>query len=161
MAPEPSLASPLSEPPAGAPGRRFTNEAGGSRAFRTFLVFLFALVVIYAVFMGYAVTNVASGTNGAVEGVLTAAVAVALAVGWFVTLGQAPRMAWVEVGELVVRPRLGKDRRYPTDTVRIHVLRSNGPGFLGMDPTEFVEVSLPGGPRRTYLVGTHFFDFAH
>jgi hypothetical protein len=142
-------------------GRRFTNSAGSSRAYRTFLLFLVALAVIYAVFMGYAVSSTVTGTNYAVEGVLTASVAVGLIIGWWVTLGQAPTMAWVENGQLVVRGRIGGARRFPTDAVRIHVMRSNGVGFLGPEPTEFVEVSLPQGLRRTYLVGTHFFDFAH
>lgn len=116
--------------------------------------------MIYAVFLGYAASTAAPGTNSAIEGVLTASVAIALVVGWFVTLGQAPTMAWVVDGELVIRSRLGTARRFPSDTVRVHVLRTNAVGFLGPEPTEFVEVSVPGGVRRTYLVGTHFFDFA-
>jgi hypothetical protein len=151
----------MDRPPAAPSTRRFTNGAGSARAFRTFLLFLVALAMIYAVFMGYAVSSSVAGTNSAVEGVLTASVAVALLVGWWVTLGQAPTLAWVEDGELVVLGRLGRIRRFPIDTLRVHVMRSNGVGFLGPDPTEFVEVSLPGGLRRTYLVGAHFFDFAH
>jgi hypothetical protein len=141
--------------------RRFSNDAGSSRALRTFLLFVVLLAVIYGVFMDLAVTSVANGTNYAVEVVLTVSVGVALVIGWFVTLGQTPSAAWVENGQLVVIGRIGRARRYPTDTVRIHVLRSNGAGLFGPEPTEFVEVSLPGGTRRTYLVGTHFFDFAH
>lgn len=144
-----------------ARSRRVANTAGSSRAYRTFLIFLVALVVIYAVFLGSAVSSSAAGTSSAIEGVLTASVIVALVVGWFVTLGQAPTMAWVDDGELVVRTRLGTARRYPAESVRIHVLRANAVGFLGPEPTEFVEVSAPGGVRRTYLVGTHFFDLAH
>jgi hypothetical protein len=146
---------------AGPPTRRFTNVAGSSRALRTFLLFVVLLAVIYGVFMDLAVTSVVNGTNYAVEGILTASVAVALVVGWFVTLGQTPSAAWVENGQLVVLGRMGRPRRFPTDTVRIHVLRSNGAGLFGPEPTEFVEISLAGGTRRTYLVGTHFFDFAH
>jgi hypothetical protein len=137
------------------------NSAGNSRAYRTFLLFLVGLAVIYAIFMSLAVTSVATGTDSAVEAVLTIAVAVALIIGWAVTLGQTPTMAWVEGGQLVVRERTGRSRRFPTDTVRIHVLRTNGTSLFGAEPTEFVEVSVPRGPRRTYLVAAHFFDFAH
>ncbi|MGC2290131.1 MAG: hypothetical protein WA688_09805 [Thermoplasmata archaeon] len=152
--PPPSTTSP------GTVSRRFTNSAGSSRALRTFLFFLVALAVIFGVFMDFAVTSVVSGTNYAVEAILTVSVAVALIIGWFVTLGQAPSVAWVQNGQLVVRERTGRTRRFPTDTVRIHVLRSNDPGPFGPEPTEFVELSAPGGARRTYLVATHFFDFA-
>jgi hypothetical protein len=155
-----SAPSPAPTLSAATPGRRYPNSAGSARAFRTFLLFVVALAVIYGVFMDFAVTSVVSGTNYAVEAVLTLSVGVALVVGWFVTLGQAPSQAWVERGQLMVRGRTGTTRRFPTDTMRIHVLRSNGIGLFGPEPTEFVEVSVPGGARRTYLVGTHFFDFA-
>jgi hypothetical protein len=142
-------------------GQRYRNPAGSSRALRTFLLFLVALAVIYGVFMGFAVTSAAAGTNSAIEVVLTLSVAVALVIGWWVTLGQAPTTAYVEAGELVVRERTGRTRRFPIDGLRVTMLRSNDAGFLGSDPTEFVQLSAPHGPRRTYLVGTHFFDFAH
>ncbi|MCI4347293.1 MAG: hypothetical protein L3J97_01575, partial [Thermoplasmata archaeon] len=68
---------------------------------------------------------------------------------------------WLERDELVVRERTGRLRRFPKDDLRIQVLRSNGAGFLGPTPTEYVEVATLYGVRRTYLVGIHFFDFAH
>jgi hypothetical protein len=139
---------------------RFTNSAGSSRAHRTFLFFLAALAVIYGVFLGLAVRSAAGGANYGVEEILTASVAVALVIGWFVTLGQAPVAAWVENGQLIVRDRTGRTGRFPADTVEIRVLRSNGTGPFGPEPTDFVEVSVPRGGRRTYLVGAHFFDFA-
>jgi hypothetical protein len=160
IAVEPSNRTASASAPAAA-GRRFENSAGSSRAYRTFLFFLVALAVIYGVFISLAVTRVANGTNVAVEVVLTASVAVALVIGWAVTLGQAPSAAWVENRQLVVRERTGRSRRFPTDTLRIHVLRTNPTGLFGGEPTEFVEVSVPRGSRRTYLVGEHFFDFAH
>ncbi|MGA7860597.1 MAG: hypothetical protein WCB19_01915, partial [Thermoplasmata archaeon] len=148
IAVEPSTAT-SSAAPFVSSGRRFVNSAGSSRAYRTFLLFLVALAVIYGVFMDLAVTSVVSGANYVVEGILTASVAVALIIGWFVTLGQAPSAAWLEGGQLVVRERSGRSRRFPTDAVRIHVLRSNGVGLFGPEPTEFVEVSVPRGARRT------------
>jgi hypothetical protein len=156
---EPSSTSGLA-PSRVPPGERFPNTAGSSRAFRTFLFFLMALAAIYAVFLDFAVTSAASGTNLSVEGILTAAVLVSLGIGWFVTLGQTPSAAWIEKGQLVVHERVGRIRRYPTDSVRFHVLRSNQGGLLGPEATEFVEVSTPSGVRHTYLVGTHYFDFA-
>lgn len=140
--------------------RRFPNSAGSTRAFRTFLLFLAGLAAIYGLFMGLAVRTATPGAGYAVEEVLTAAVAVALVVGWLVTLGQAPASAWIEGGQLVVRERTGLSRRFPTASVRFHVLRTNGAGPFGPEPTEFVEVSVPRGRRRTYLVGANFFDFA-
>ena len=149
-------------PSAGAvSGPRVQNSAGSSRAFRMFLFFLVGLAVIYGLFMGFAVTSAAPGTNDAIEGVLTASVAVALVVGWWVTLGQAPTAAYIDGHHLVVRDRIGRSRRFPVDGLRVSLLRSNASGFLGPEPTEFVEVSVPRGPHHTYLVGSHFFDFAH
>ncbi|MCI4348586.1 MAG: hypothetical protein L3J97_08230, partial [Thermoplasmata archaeon] len=82
------------------PGRRIANSAGTSRGFRTFLFFLVALAAIYAGFLSYAVTSSAAGASASVAGILTGSVAVALAVGWWVTLGQTPRAAWLERDEL-------------------------------------------------------------
>ena len=157
------MGAPESDPPAQTwpVGRRVPNSAGTSRASRTFIFFLVALAAIYAVFLSYAVTSSTTGAGSAVEGILTVSVVVALAVGWVVTLGQTPTMAWVEYGELVVRERTGRMRRFPMDNLRVHVLRSNGSGFLGPSPTEYVEVAASGAPGRTYLVAAHFFDFAH
>ncbi len=153
-------------PPAFVPGsvvasRPLANTAGGSRALRMFLFFLVGLAVIYAFFMGYAVTSLAAASDTTVEAILTGAVVVALGVGWWVTLGQAPTLAYVEGAQLVVRERTGRNRRFRTDQLRINLLRSNPSGFLSPEPTDFVELSVPHGSRRTYLVGSHFFDFAH
>lgn len=139
---------------------RFTNAAGSSRAFRTFVFFLVALAVIYAVFLDLAVSSSTGGSNYSVEEVLTAAVVISLGIGWFVTFGQTPSGAWVEGGQLVVHERTGRFRRFPQDDVKFHVLRSNEVGIFGPEPTEYVEVFAPRAGRRTYLVGTHFFDFA-
>jgi hypothetical protein len=161
--------SSIAEEPSTEPGsasapmvssKHFTNSAGGTRAFRTFLLFLVGLAAIYGLFLGLAVRDTSAATGTSVEEVLTAAVAVSLVVGWLVTLGQAPAAAWIANGQLVVRERTGRSRRFPAATVRFHVLRTNGVGPFGPDPTEFVEVSAPGGGRRTYLVGAGFFDFA-
>ena len=141
--------------------QRYPNAAGSSRALRTFLFFLIALAVIYGVFMAFAATSATSGANSAVEAVLTLSVAIALFVGWYVTLGQAPTQAYIAGDKLVVHERTGRTRRFSVEGLRVTMLRTNGRGFLGPEPTEFVEVSVPGGPRHTYLVGTHFFDFAH
>jgi len=145
----------------GALGQRFTNSAGSTRALRTFLMFLIALAVIYAIFMDFAVTTAATGANSTVEAVLTASVAIALVFGWWVTLGQAPTVAYVQGDRLVVHERTGTHRRFPLEGLRVTLLRSNGRGLLGPDATEFVELSIAGGVRHTYLVGTHSFDFAH
>ncbi|MFZ0830905.1 MAG: hypothetical protein WCB18_08690 [Thermoplasmata archaeon] len=144
-----------------AAGQRFTNSAGSTRALRTFLMFLIALAAIYAVFMEFAVTSAATGANTTVEAVLTAAVAIALIFGWWVTLGQAPTVAYVQGDKLVVHERTGHHRRFPLEGLRVTLLRSNSRGLLGPDATEFVELSIAGGVHHTYLVGTHFFDFAH
>jgi hypothetical protein len=145
----------------GTLGPRHRNDAGSTRAFRTFLFFLVALAVIYGVFISFAAQSASNGANSTVEAVLTASVAVALVVGWWVTLGQAPTVAYVQGDHLVVQSRTGRARRFPMDGLRVTMMRTNGRGFLGPDPTEFVELSAPGGPRQTYLVGSHFFDFAH
>lgn len=124
------------------------------------MLFLVGIAAIYGVFMGLAVRSSVDGSNDVVEAILTAAMAVALVIGWFVTLGQAPTAAWVENGQLVVKERTGRFRRFPTGSVHVRVVRSNGAGPFGPEPTEFVEVSVPRGARHTYLVGTNFFDFA-
>ena len=152
-----ALTESAARPP---PSPRFRNSAGSSRAFRTLILFLVGLAVIYGLFMGVAVRTSMGGSNDLVEAILTAATAVSLVVGWVVTLGQAPAAAWVEHGQLVVQERMGRPRRFPVPGVQIRVVRTNGVGPLGPEPTEFVELSVPRGARRTYLVGAHFFDFA-
>jgi hypothetical protein len=159
IAEEPSAEKGSASAPV-VPGHRFTNSAGGARAFRTFLLFLVGLAAIYGLFLGLAVRTASAATSMSVEEVLTAAVAVSLVVGWLVTLGQAPAAAWIENGQLIIRERTGRSRRFPAATVRFHVLRTNGVGPFGPEPTEYVEVSAPHGGRRTYLVGANFFDFA-
>jgi hypothetical protein len=141
-------------------GRRFPNTAGSARAYRTLLFFIVALAVIYGVFLDLAIVSVTSGTNYTVEAILTIAVILAAIVGWFVTLGQTPSEAWLENGQLVVRERTGRTRRFARDGLRMHVVRSSPGGLLGPDPTEFVELSVASGRRHTYLVGESFFDFA-
>ena len=159
IAVEPAAESPSAAAPV-ATRRRMPNSAGSSRAFRTFLIFLIGLAAIYGIFLGVAVRSSSASTSTPVEEVLTVAVVVALAVGWIVTLGQAPTAAWVDDEKLVVRERMGWTRRFPIATVRFHVLRTNGVGLFGPEPTEFVEVSTPRGAGRTYLVGANYFYFA-
>ncbi|HLY76327.1 MAG TPA: hypothetical protein VKT21_00390 [Thermoplasmata archaeon] len=152
--------SPLIQKRLAAPVQRFTNSDGTSRAFVMFLFFVVLLVAIYGVFLSVALRSSVDGAGTGVEVVLTVSAGAALAVGWWVTLGQAPAMAWIQNGQLVVRERTGRSSRFPTDTLRVQRLRSNGGGIFGKAPTEFVELSSPGRARRTYLVGAHFFDFA-
>lgn len=141
--------------------RPISNDAGRTRAFRLFVLFLVALLVLYGAFIAEAAASApAVRSNSAIYASLTGVVAVALVVGWLVTLGPTPRSAWVDGSHLVVRESLGRLRRFDLGPgFEVRTVRSQRSSPLSPEPTEYAEVSASRGPRRTYLVGQEFFEF--
>lgn len=139
-----------------APGdERFVpNAAGTARAVRLFVAFLALLLVIYLLFVGLALsTRGASPAGNAIAWGIFSAFAAGFAIsGWTITLGRAPRGFWRRSGELAVKERLGRVRRFPANGVP-KVAKRFGAGPLGPEPTIFVELTGTDGAKRTYLVG--------
>ncbi len=155
--------------PAGAPSARAAaagdyrpNGGGRGRGRRLLLGFLALLAVIYAVFAGLALTAAAPGTrDDPVTWGLFSVVAVALALwGWVLTLGRAPRGAWVGAGHVIVEERAGRVRRFDlTSGDQLVVLQRHAQGLLSPRPTELVELRGPDG-RRSYLIEAGLFEGA-
>ena len=137
------------------------NRAAEGRAARLFGLFLGMLVVIYVVFLGIAELGTQSGARSAPGAwAVFSLVAVLLAGwGWWITYGRTPRAAQKREGDLLVRERLGRIRRFPLDTAAApRVVQHYEAGWLGPEPTEFVELVTRERSRCTYLVGERFFE---
>ncbi|MCI4360143.1 MAG: hypothetical protein L3J91_00405 [Thermoplasmata archaeon] len=137
------------------------NRAGELRAGRLFGLFVVVLIAIYAWFVGLALLGSHAGllTAPAAWGLFTV-VAVVLALwGWSITYGRTPKGAQRREGEILVRERMGRIRRFPIESVAgIKIAQHYPASFLGPEPTEFVELLTRERMRRTYLVGERFFE---
>jgi hypothetical protein len=145
----------------GVAGGWVANRAAERRARRLFGLFLLVLVLIYLAFVGLGELGSSSGLRSAPAAwVVFSALAAGLAAwGWFLTLGRTPRSALVREGEILVRERLGRVRRFPVEwAVAPRVVQQYPASFLGPEPTEVVEVAGSDRVRRTYLVGERFFE---
>jgi hypothetical protein len=137
------------------------NRAAETRAGRLFGLFLVVLVVIYAWFVALAELGNHSGVLSApVAWGVFSLLALLLAVwGWSITYGHTPKSAQRREGEILVRERLGRIRRFPIESVTtLKVAQHNGASLLGPEPTQFVEILSRERVRRTYLVGERFFE---
>jgi hypothetical protein len=141
-------------------GARAVNRGGTARARRVFALFLGGLIAIFAAFLLSLAT--APGGGAALTTLLPlAVVAVPMAaLGALLTLGRAPRDAWVHGSTLLVREWTGRVRAYSfEDGLRIRPLERHAAGFLAPAPTELDEIVTATGLRRAYLVQDGFFDF--
>lgn len=158
-APTPSPAP--TEPPAStAPSAGFrANSAGGARAWRLFLVLAGGLALFFFTFLGLVLGSPDAGVRGdpAVYAFLGIVPLVFGGIGWFLTLGRAPRGARQGEGELVVIERTGRLRTF-LEPVRARRVARYGESLLAPEPTEVVEVSGVTGSKRVYLVGRDFFS---
>jgi hypothetical protein len=119
------------------------------------------LVLLYLLFVGLSLSSPVPGVreNVAAWAYLTVVTAVLGATGWVVTLGRTPSGAVLRTGELVVRERTGRLRRFPANVLADpKVVHRYGASFLGPEATEFIELRTSDGTRRTYLVGEGFFE---
>ena len=136
------------------------NRGGAQRGVRLFVLFVVVALAVYLTFVGLAASSPSSGvrSNPAVYLVLTLVAVLIALVGFFITLGRAPRsIAWR--GEyLLVRERLGKLRRFRRAGLQVSVVYRYTPGFLSVDPTELVTVTDADGRRGNYLVGRGVLD---
>jgi hypothetical protein len=141
---------------------RLANRAGRARASRLFTLFLIALIALYLVFVGAALASGPFARYGTpTYAFLTLVVAIAALIGWWATLGQSPRSAWLEGDDLVVLEGTGRRRRFDRSAgLEIRIVRRTVPSFIAPECTECAEISPPVGPRRTYWVGEDFFAFA-
>lgn len=130
------------------------NALGTQRGIRLFAVFALVAVGIYVLFTALVASSSSSGLRSdiAVYALLTALVALLLGVGFFVTLGRAPRsIAW-GASDLIVRERLGGVRRFPRAGLATAVVYRYPSGLLASGPTELVTVTDARGRYRNYLV---------
>jgi hypothetical protein len=137
------------------------NHAGERRAWRLFATYLLALAVIYALFLGLALTSPSPGPRDdtAAWASLTLLAAALAGGGWTITLGRAPRGAALVGGDLAVRERWGRVRRFPAGSeAHRRVVHHYPSGILGPDATEMVELVAVDRSRRTYLVGEGYFE---
>ncbi|MCI4318712.1 MAG: hypothetical protein L3K23_01080 [Thermoplasmata archaeon] len=136
------------------------NRGGAQRGVRLFLLFVVVALAVYVTFVGLAASSPTSGVkdNPAVYVVLTMVAALIALVGFFITLGRAPRAAAWRSEHLLVRERLGKLRRFRRAGLQVSVVYRYTPGFLSTDPTELVTVTDADGRRGNYLVGRGFLD---
>ena len=141
----------------GAPprGEYRENVAGAARGNRLFGIFSTGLFALYLAFLAVAMR--AAGGLGADPAAIAlfSAVAAALAVwGFLITLGRAPRGAWVAPDRIVIVERSGRSRRLAgAPPVRVEVLQRYPSGFLSPEETRLVRAPVAGARPRTYLVG--------
>jgi hypothetical protein len=122
---------------------------------RIYLLYLVALVALYAFFLELDVHSTAAGTSINESGVLGfTLVAIALAiVGAWMTLGQAPRGALIGPNEIIVTERWGRQVGFPpADEIKIRLVRRHSRGLLSPQPTATVLVMTQAGARRTYVI---------
>jgi hypothetical protein len=135
------------------------NRAAEARARRLFGLFLVVLLAIYVLFVGIA--EAGSGVRSAPAAwVLFTVMAGVLAVwGWSITFGLTPRSAQRREGDVLVRERMGRVRRFPAATALTpRIVQHSDAGLLGPEPTEVVELITRERARRTYIVGEKFFE---
>jgi hypothetical protein len=143
------------------PGLRAANGAGRARARRVFVLFAAGLALIYGFLLGSAAAS-PLGAQAALGVLLVlGALAVPLAAaGALLTLGRAPREAWVEGDRLCVREWTGRVRDFGLSSgLRIRTVERHGRGPLAPQATELDEVASGAGRRRVYLVADGFFEF--
>ncbi|HYA57521.1 MAG TPA: hypothetical protein VEH57_03545 [Thermoplasmata archaeon] len=138
------------------PPEQRVNRGGTQRALRTGFVFLFAMVMVYAILAAYDRSAPGGASSSAFVGFEWFTLFAGLiAVGGFLfALSPAPR--WVELrsDSIVVKGRFGSSRRFPLDaTYATSLIRRLPAGWLSSEPLEVVEVRSQG-VRRTYLVET-------
>ena len=151
--PAPDAASP-GTPPAdrGKPVRR-PNQAATERAHRLALIYLGALVVLYA---GFVVLDRSApgGTSATAEtGLLyfTVFAAVLAVGGLWVALAPAPRAIEVRADAVVVIEAWGRKREFPSmGELRPTVVRRYARSFLSSRAVETLEITDRTGHRRTY-----------
>jgi len=152
----------IARAPAGSAPLAFVpNTAGQARASNLFLGYLVLLLVIFLVFIGLAYTSPSPGPRSDTSAwAVLALLGIGLAIGgWTITLGRAPRGAVVRGEEIAVRERLGRVRRFPVgDAAHLRVVHHYPAGFLSPEATEMVELVAADRSRRTYLVGSGYFD---
>lgn len=136
-------------------GRGFPNRGGTLRAQRVFGLYSILLVAIYATFLGIALASPEPGLreNPVAVGLLTVTGVVLALWGYRITLGRTPRALRLEGPDLVIVERGGRRRNFGVaGSVRVRVADRFSAGWLGPEPTELVEIALPEGGQRVYLV---------
>lgn len=141
-------------------GRFRQNRDGTARGWRFFLLLVAGLLLSFLAFVGLVLASPAPGIrqNASVYAILGVLPVVLAFVGFWLTLGRAPRGLLQRPGEVVVVERMGKRRRIPWPSPLKQVTRYPA-SPLAPGPTQIVEVEDELGARRTYLVGMEFFEF--
>jgi hypothetical protein len=137
------------------------NQAGEARARRLFGLFVVVLLVIYGAFVGLATAGSSSGVRSAPAAwAIFTLLAVLLGLwGWSLTFGKTPRSAQRREGDLLVRERMGRVRRFPVESAfSMRVVQRYHAGVLGPQATEVVELLTRERRSREYLVGERYFQ---
>jgi hypothetical protein len=145
----------------GAHGDFEPNRAGSGRAYRLYVMFGIALILIFVLFAALAATSPSPGVahNTSVYAWLLVVTLVLGALGAFITILRAPRGAAFTTEGVVITDRLGRRRRWPPPpALHTKIVHRYPGGLLGLEATELVELSDDAGHSAQYLVGRGFFD---
>jgi hypothetical protein len=126
------------------------------RGYRTFVIFLTATVAVFLVLLVQLLTSPAPGVRDDPldYGLVTVLGLGIIIASYVLALLPAPRGVLRKGRELVVIERSGQVRRLRSEPeiLRPVVVKRFRAGPLNDGPVLLVEVSLPGGARRAYLV---------
>jgi hypothetical protein len=131
------------------------NQGGSDRARRVFLFYLVSVVLLFGAFTALQFASPYPGVrdNFVASGTLALIALLALAGGYAVTMGRAPRTLRAEGESVVILERWGRERRLPVAAALAPSSVKAHPPFLrGAEWTETVELTWPGGARRAYLL---------
>ncbi|HLM70818.1 MAG TPA: hypothetical protein VK423_05520 [Thermoplasmata archaeon] len=160
----PAVRTDRSAPPVGVGHERRVNVAGTQRAVRLSLVFVVALVAIYAGFVLYDRTTPGGTAPAQGNGVLlfTGLFLLFAIGGVIVTLTPAPRAIEIREDAVTVVGRWGRRRRLSSlGLLSVAVVRKYPEGLLASGPVAMVEVYGEDMPRRSYLVEEDLFAGAN
>jgi hypothetical protein len=153
------VAAPASIPPRGPAtvnsSGELENLGGSGRARRVFLFYLVSVVLLFGAFTALQFASPYPGVrdNFVASGTLALIALLAVAGGYAVTMGRAPRALRAEGESVVILERWGRERRLPVAAALApSSVKAHPPFLLGVGWTETVELTWPGGARRAYLL---------
>jgi hypothetical protein len=120
------------------------------------VLYLLVLFPLYAIVTGLMATSPYEGVRTDVAGyaVLSGIAMVSVLVAYLLTVGRAPWAMYASAGDLVVRERFGRVRRFPIDeSLRVVSVRRSPASFFSPEPTETVQVSARDKSTAEYVVG--------
>ena len=151
--------APLEETPSSPVGPERSdlrpNVGGSQRAVRLALLYLFALALVYLIFVVSARSTAGGTSPGGQDALLlfTAGAVLFGVAGAVLALHPAPRSIEATPSRYVVRGRWGGRTVWPRSSeLTVRVVRRFPPRGLSAVGVELVELSAPGRSPRSYLV---------